>query len=114
MVEKELQVGHGSLRKKYHQGRGIDRATSLSGHYGSGAKGEYPDESEADAYVYMDLHTRLTTLENNFGLTERGLSKEVIAMRMELTSVIEYMSQLYQSLSTLRYSSGRSSNEWIL
>ncbi|KAB1221936.1 hypothetical protein CJ030_MR2G008659 [Morella rubra] len=49
----------------------------------------------------MDLHTRLTTLENNFAMMKRGLREEVIAMQLELTSVIENVSQLYQSFSTV-------------
>ncbi|KAB1206234.1 hypothetical protein CJ030_MR7G014389 [Morella rubra] len=49
--------------------------------------------------LYKDFHTRLTILENNFSLTERGLREEVIAMWMELTSMKKHVSQLYQSLS---------------
>ncbi|KAB1212917.1 hypothetical protein CJ030_MR5G010217 [Morella rubra] len=48
--------------------------------HGSGAKGEYTDDSETDAYVVKDLYTHLTTLGNNFALTERGLRDELNAM----------------------------------
>ncbi|KAB1203700.1 hypothetical protein CJ030_MR8G025481 [Morella rubra] len=48
----------------------------------------------------MDIHTCLTTVENNYALMVTGLREEVIAMRNELISMIGHVSQLYQSLST--------------
>ena len=47
-----------------------------------------------------ELHTRLTSLENNFALMEMAL-RELNAMWTELFSVREHMSQLSQSLYTI-------------
>ncbi|KAB1220171.1 hypothetical protein CJ030_MR3G012022 [Morella rubra] len=45
-----------------------------------------------------DFHTRLANLETKFALSDRAVTEELNAIRMELLAVRDYVSQLHQSL----------------